>query len=72
MDPGLPDHRGTSSAGHSSAFHRVSGGDLPPSVPLTMSVRIGVEDNVSSTSNGLKRNITGVGIKLGTYNGSTS
>ena len=42
---------------------------LPPSVPVATS--IGVEHDVPSTSTGLKRNITGVGIKLGTYDGST-
>jgi len=67
-DPHLPDRRGTSSACHSSAFHRVGGGDLPLSVPVTMAV--GVERDVANTSTGLKRNITGVGMKLRTYDGN--
>jgi len=44
---------------------------LPPSVPVTTSFGVGVEHDVPSTSTVLKRNITGVGIKLGTYDGST-
>jgi len=71
MDPGLPDHHGTSSAGHSSTFHRVGGGDLPPSVPATTFVGIGVKHDVPSSSTGLKWNDKGVSIAIGTYNGST-
>jgi len=71
-DPGLPDRCGTLSAGHSSAFHHVGGGDLPPSVPVTTCVGIDVvEHDVPSTSTSLKCNIAGVGIKLGTCDGST-
>ena len=44
-DPGLPDRHGTSSAGHSSAFHRVGGGDLPPSVHVTTSVGVDVVEH---------------------------
>ena len=67
-DPHLPDCHITSSAGPSFTFHGVSGGGLPLSVPVVMSVR--VERDVANTSTSLKRNITGVGIKLRTYDGT--